>query len=132
MAKSKVYEFDPVIYPMRLWISVKPAVEDIQKDFLLLDDNDEVIETKEPFGRTTVAQTISVAHKKSSWMGCYVAILLPRQCDVGIITHESGHVTDWMCDHFGVGGFSFMDGEARQYFAQWVARCIDKVLKGRV
>lgn len=132
MAKSKVYEFNPVIYPTRLWISIKPTIEEIQKDFILLDDDDEEIDGKEPFSRTTIAQTFSVAHRKSTWMGCYIAILLPKQCDVGIIAHESGHVTDWLCDHFGVSGFSFMDGEARQYYAQWVARCMDKVLKGKV
>ena len=132
MAKSKVYEFDPIIYPMRLWISVKPTTDEIQKDFFVFDENDEEVDTIEPFDDTTIARTFSVAHRKSTWMGCYIAVLKPRQCDAGIITHESVHVTDWMCDHFGLRGFSFMDGEARAYFAQWVARCIDNVLKGRV
>lgn len=130
--KNRVYEFDPVIYPTRVWVTKCSDIDILAKTFTFLDDNDEEYKDKVDIGRTTIVRVLSVAHKKSAWMGCLAVINLPKQCDVGIIAHESGHVTDWLCDHLGVSGFTFVEGEARQYYAGWVARCIDKVLKGRV
>ena len=37
---SKIFEFDPVVYPTRIWVSVDPSAEDLQKKFDFLDDND--------------------------------------------------------------------------------------------
>ena len=129
---AKIFEFDPVIYPTRLWVTKCTDVKALGKSFVFLDENDEEYKDNISLEPTTIVRVFSVAHRKSTWMGCLAVINRPKDCDVGIIAHESGHVTDWLCDHLGVGGFSFMEGEARQYYAGWVARNIDKVLKNKV
>lgn len=133
--KGKIHEFNPIIYPTRLWVSYLPDARMVDKIFLFLDDDDEVVEnTREEISKhsTAICTTFSVVEKKTKWMGCLVIIFRKAEADVGIIAHEAGHCTDWLCDHLGVSGFSFREGEARQYYTQWVANCIDKVLKNKV
>lgn len=135
MARGRIYEFDPVIYPTRVWIAVSPEFRTVDRTFQFLNEDDEVMDyQKEDFDgqRYAIATTYSVVHRKSRWMGCLVVIFKPKDCNAGIMAHESGHCTDWMCDQFGVSGFSYKDGEARQYYAQWVANSIYKVLRDRV
>lgn len=33
--EEKIYEFDPQVYPMKLWVMKKPDFETVQKDILL-------------------------------------------------------------------------------------------------
>jgi hypothetical protein len=130
---GKIYEFDPVIYPTRVWAAVNPTAKAMQGKFYFLNDDDEVIDKVDLNDyRDSIATTFSVTDKKSCWKGCLVCIWQPRQTGVGVIAHESGHCTDWLCDKFGIGGFSFKEGEARQYYTQWVANCIEKVRRGKV
>ena len=125
--------FDPVIYPTRIWASVNPTAKDIQKKFNFLDDEGEIVNRVDLNEHcNSIATTFSVYEKKSGWKGCFVCIWQPKQMGVGVIAHEAGHCTDWLCDELGLGGFSFKDGEARAYYIRWVANCIDKVKKDKV
>ena len=127
---SKIFEFDPVVYPTRIWVSVNPSAEDLQKKFDFLDDNDQIIDKVDLNDYfNAMATTFSVKDRNSLWKGCCVCLWRPKQIGVGVIAHESGHCTDWLCDELGIGGFSFKDGEARQYYTQWVANSIYSVLK---
>lgn len=136
MKRSVIYEFDPVIYPTRVWVSISPTYDDVCRRFdFLSDDSEEIVtlrrsEYESHF--TAVATTFVVVDKKSRWKGVLVAVWSKSDAGVGVMSHESTHATDWMCDQFGVNGFCFKDGEARAYYAQWVANCIGKVLKGKV
>ena len=133
MKSSRVYEFDPVIYPTRIWVSVCPTAKSLQDKFYFLDYDGEYIKRVDLNDyNDSIATTFSVQDKKSGWRGCLVCIWQSRKASVGIIAHEGGHCTDWLCDELGLKGFSFKDGEARAYYLQWVADCIDKVKRGKV
>lgn len=133
-SKGRIIEFNPVIYPTRIWVSHKPEFKVIEKEFDFLDYEDEVVD--EPLSEwkehsKAIATTFSVVCKYNGWMGCLVVVFRKAEADVGIIAHEAGHCCDWLCDHFGIEGFSYKDGEARQYYTQWVANCINKVLRNK-
>ena len=133
--KDRLYEFDPVIYPTRLWVSICPSFDKLDKQFYFLNEDGEVVDNaRDEFNKhmSAVATTFSVAHRKSGWKGCFVVIWRRKECGAGICAHEATHVVDWISDELGIGGYSFLDGEARAYLAQWVANNIDKVLRGRV
>ena len=133
--KVTIHEFNPVIYPFRMWVAVRPKVEQIAEKFYNLDTSMNLLPvTPKNFynSRFSVATTYPMEDKQSGNLGCLVAIWRPKDLDVGMITHESSHVTDFLCDVLGVNGFTIDSGEARAYFCGWVAECIDTVKRGKV
>lgn len=133
---SKIFEFDPVIYPTRVWVAVSPSYDDVNDKFYFLDESlDEVVEeSKEKFDKhcSAIATTFAVVDRESAWKGVLVAIWRRKETGYGVVSHESTHCTDFLCDQLGIGGYSFNDGEPRAYYTQWVANCIGDVLHGRV
>ena len=133
MDKVTIHEFDPVIYPFRLWVAVKPSYEQITSEFGFIgSDGNEIAPTKEQFmPKSAIATTYYVYNKKDSRVGSIVLIWSKKELSVDTIAHESTHVTDLLCDKTNVSGYNFEDGEARAYFTGWVAGCIDKVKRGK-
>lgn len=125
--KSKIYEFDPVIYPTRLWVCKKPLGEDIKELFYPLDDDGNILDD---FGnsfapnRDSFAHTLIVGNKNSHWKGCLVSILKPSECGAGICAHESMHVIAYICEQLGIALKGFLDSEAWAYLMQWSTNCI--------
>ena len=132
--KGEIYEFDPVIYPMRLWVVICPEYDKADDTFYFLNEAGEVVDDTHGIfdsSDSAMANTFCVAHKEIAWKGCLVAIWRVKECGAGVCAHEASHV-DWVDEQFGLGGHSFSDGEPRAYLIQWVANCIDKVLRGKV
>lgn len=129
----KIHEFDPVIYPFKLWVAVNPDKNDVKAKFYGLTPETSRIEIDDEELEVdfSVATTYPVSEKESGWNGLLVIIHKPKQVGVGVISHEATHVVDWVCDTFGLSGFSFDDGEARAYLAQWVANCIEEVRRSK-
>lgn len=42
--EEKIYEFDPQVYPMKLWVMKKPDFETVQKTFYSMEEEDELYE----------------------------------------------------------------------------------------
>ena len=135
---GKILEFDPVIYPGRLWVAINPSFEDIDKDFYFLnEETDEVVDmTKRDFddGRAgSMASTYIVARKTSiKWRGPLVVIWERKECGAGVCAHEAEHAYDFWADSCGLMCYGYRNGEPRAYFKQWIANCIDRVIRGRV
>ena len=135
--KGEIYEFDPVIYPTRLWVSLCPSLDTFLKKFQCLSDDGEMVsdeESEKTFKKhcTSVCTTFAVVDRESRWMGCLVVVWNRSEYTVGRNTHETFHVVDWIDDEIGLEGHSFMDGEPRAYLGEWVSNCIDNVIKGKV
>lgn len=129
-----IHEFDPVIYPFRVWVAVKPKVEEVVEKLHHLDMSMNPIKvTADNFykNKFCVATTFPMENQ-DGFIGMLVAIWRPKDFDCGKIAHEASHVTDYLCEVLGVNGFTLESGEARAYFLGWVADCIDKVKKGKV
>ena len=141
MGKKKVCrikEFNPIIYPTRLWVAIRPTYDEVRDRFGFLDEDGNEVSVEDEFRPkdTTIAQTYTVYDKDSRLKGCFVAIWLKAEVRSGVITHESSHCADWLDDELGgisgQGGNRFITGEPRAYYEQWVANNIEDVLKGRV
>ena len=127
----KIYEFDPVIYPTKVWISIKPDIDDLDEVMYALDDDGETLAEfpKDTFdANTAIAETVIVQRKSTNEEGCLVAILRPREMTPGVAGHEASHCTDWLCDTFGIYSHTFETGEARSYYLQWAEDSIWDVL----
>lgn len=134
MGNTKVYEFDPQVYPFRLWVAVKIPFEELDKFYCYLS-NSEVKEFSEKdiwkHSRSR-ATCWPVVRKDDNRIGILCSIWRTRGMTVGDITHESLHITDFLCGYLGVKAEGFDDGEPRAYFAGWVANCIDQVRRGKI
>ena len=133
---NNVHEFNPVVYPFRLWVIKKPTNSDIKDNFYSIDNRYETYDIDDDLldrqSEKANAWVLPVARKDDKRLGALICIEEPRQMTVGKIAHEATHVVDWVCEHIDLKGFSYAEGEARAYLTGWVADCIDNVLKGKV
>lgn len=131
---TKIHEFDPLIYPTRIWVGVNvPYKEASEKFYALLSDGsiadfDEAVENQ---GCTPIATCYPVRDKESGWRGIFCHIKRPKLASVGVTAHEAEHIVCWICEQFGIQSATFDDSEPRAYLMQWVANCIYDVLKGK-
>lgn len=135
--KYKIYEFNPIIYPFRLWVGVQVPAKDIQDKFFAhnFDDTISDFTDKELLQTSVAATTLPVVERKDNWIGCLININRKDKLTVGVMAHEATHVCDMLSDRLGLVGEidkMFSHGEARAYFVEWVANCINEVKQGKV
>lgn len=127
---GEIHEFDPVIYPLRVWVTIKPSPKDVINKFYGLDMEGLVTDLSEDDiapkdGR--IAQANTVVHKSDNQKGVIVIIHRPSYMRTRTICHEACHCADFFCDELGITSRSFEDGEAYAYLTGWIAGCIEKV-----
>lgn len=130
--KSVIYEFDPVIYPTRLWVCKKPLKQDIERLFYPFDNNDEMVDDfGDCFSRTgAYAHTLIVGSKSDHIKGCLVSILMPSQVGAGVCSHEALHYIAYLSERFDIPLGGFDTSEPLAYLEQWATNCIWSVLVG--
>lgn len=118
MNKQKIYEFDPQIYPRKLWVTVGVPFEELKDEF----------EDLKPLDESVDAQVDHAAKLKPSIKGG----LLVRFADLealkkfGNITHETIHVATGIFDYVE----AYHDPKNQEPFAYlcgWIAKCIEEV-----
>lgn len=120
-------EFNPQIYPFRLWIGENVPYEEVEEKFWALTTETERTDfTIEVYEKNSliVATCFPVSDKETGWCGIFLQVWNPKQFNVGFIAHEASHVTDFVFERFDIESNGFNGGEARAYFTQWVADCI--------
>lgn len=131
--KSIIYEFDPVIYPTRLWVCKKPDEKDVSELFYLFNNVGERVDS---FGEVfeydagKYANTLIVGNKKTRMRGCLVSIFLPGDCGAGVCSHEALHYIAYLSEQFDIPLGRFDASEPLAYLEQWATNCIDSVLRG--
>ena len=113
---GEVYEFDPKVYPQKLWISVGATKEDFA-------DFDEISE----MNNATIADTTAICKLKPKKRGG-VLIRFRNRNDINFenVTHESIHAAMCILDYCDVK-FHADNQEPVAYMAGWVAKCIERV-----
>lgn len=133
MSKTEIYEFNPVIYPTRLWVCKKPNTKDVASLFYPFNND---VEQVDSFGEVfeynsgKYANTVIVGNKESSMRGCLVSIFMPSQCGAGICSHEALHYIAYLSEQFGIPLGNFDTSEPLAYLEQWATNCINMVLIG--
>jgi len=129
---TKIYEFDPVIYPTRLWVCKQPNAEDVAELFYPFDNEGEICDS---FGDVfdeggQFANTVRVGNKESHWRGCLVSMFRPKECGAGICAHEALHYVALLSEQFDIPLGGFDTSEPLAYLEQWATNCIWCVLVG--
>lgn len=136
--RNKIYEFNPAVYPFRLWVGMDVSPKDIKEKFWAWNIGDDTISDIMDNNlslNNVAATTYPVCYREDNWIGAFVHIRGKGKCSVGVIAHEASHVCDLLSDRLGLVGEidkMFSHGEARAYFIEWVANCINQVKTGKM
>lgn len=118
MEKQKIYEFDPQIYPRKLWVTVGVPFEELKDEF----------EDLEPMEEASDAQVDNVRKLKPEIRGGLLVRFenLDVLKSLGNITHETIHVATEIYDY--VGAYHVPNNqEPFAYLCGWIAKCIEEV-----
>ena len=121
MKKAIIHQFDPQIYPVKLWVSITSNLSAIEERFVDFPSGDrmELGETED-----FRAFTQKVAQKEDGVIGVIVVFKLRKYCVISTISHEATHVARLVWEHLREGETGM---EADAYLVGWICECIDKV-----
>ena len=125
MRKSKLREFDPGIYPRRLWVMMFGTHKEVQEAFSERDGSE--ILFPDQTGREPACTVIPVWHKESGKYG--FLLFVQDALSVGQMAHEAVHVATYLFDEIGAE-HTVYNQEPFAYLVGWVADCMERMKKG--
>lgn len=136
--KTKIWKFDPVIYPFPLLICKyipEVSLRELKDRFFVLDDSGENAQeaTDEDFtGKpTTCSRTIQVIDKVNGQVCILIIFFHPELAKDGTKAHEALHFATMLGDWLGFPKVDYRNDEPYAYIVQWVANCMGCVLRGK-
>lgn len=123
---NKIHQFNPVIYPRKLWVLKGGNSELIKRHFT--DTNKYELVIEEEIGDGYDGMVFQVKSKDNGCLGSLVWI--PNSVNIGAIAHEASHVA---MDILSDIGYKLDDEnqEPLSYMIGWVADCIWQVKTGK-
>lgn len=126
MSGGFLKEFDPVIFPVKLIVSIGSDKDYLSGRFVDMESAPDDTSTFEDFEFRT-----ALVGDRVTGMKKFLVLIgeesLPM--DEGYIAHEAGHVGTLACKIFNIPfGLEPGEDEFHCYMAQWAARCIKQTL----
>lgn len=122
--KVQIHQFDPVIYPVKLWIAITKNNKALNERFKwTYKDSDIDIDWN-----LSDAITGTVTQRENNLFGVLIVFENKKSCTVSNITHESIHAVSDIWERLGE---SKIGNEANAYLAGWIAECIEKVKRNK-
>jgi hypothetical protein len=120
MKPVKIHEFDPEIYPLKLWIAITEKGEPLAERF---KDATTGKELNIGFISKHEAVTFYVQQKeRPTYWGVLIVFAQRRYCSTKTICHEATHAARFMWDHIHE---TSTGEEADAYLVGWIANCIE-------
>lgn len=128
--KSKIYEFNPVLYPFPIHVTKDFDVEELKGIYKALDSEEKEVPITDEFNATdtTVARVVTVVSAESGKMYYLILCFRPDVIGAGNAAHESVHLANAYLQYLGFSCPSAYNDEPYAYFVQWVTNCIWSVL----
>lgn len=123
MKKVVFHEFDPVIYPFKVWVVITDNEQIVKNRFCEPDNKELDIELK-GYGATTSFLKDKSTNKK----GVLIAFNKRRHMDMNTIAHESSHAAKIIFEKIGA---EVAPHEPLEYLLGWIAECCDKVRRNK-
>jgi len=124
--KTVIHEFDPVIYPVKLWVIITINYEPLTQRFYEgLDKKPLDID----FIQDHEAVTCLVQSKETKNYGVLIVFCGHKYCKQNNITHETAHAVDFIWEHICEKN---PGDEANAYLSGWIAECCEKVKNSKV
>ena len=123
MSKKIIHQFDPEIYPYKIWIMI--GNKDIIKDNFLHYDGRKISDIE----NTTCgfdAFVMPVRNIENNKYGALISFESKKSMTYNIVAHESSHAAKYLFEHIGC---DIKEHEPFEYVIGWIAECCEKVLK---
>lgn len=114
----KIHEFDPVIYPLKLWVAVST------------DTFSDRFEGVSEWDDTADAIVDCVRDKQRNLGGILVRYESKNAITISNIAHESSHIAMNIFDYIGAK-VDLANQETFSYLVGWIADCINQVRTGK-
>lgn len=122
--KTKIHQFNPTIYPRKLWVMKGGSVDDIS-DAFTEPDGEEI--RLMACSAELYAMTLKVCHRETGFLGVLVW-LCSKDISVKDVAHEAVHVASCIFEDCGMR-MGFADGrdEHFAYLVGFASDCINQV-----
>lgn len=112
-----IFEFDPQIYPRKLWVSVNASTEELNKKFE---------ETFEDLDYSYYAQVYHVQDNDSEFVGLLIRFFDLEAMATANIAHEASRAAMEIFDYCE-SRVDVANPEPFAYLVGWIAKCCDEV-----
>jgi hypothetical protein len=120
-----IHEFDPLIYPRNIWITVGNSVEEIKREFKFSSDDEKYF--SQNIGKDS-AIGFKVIQRSTGYKGILMSFRDKKSMTVGTIAHESVHIADYLYEESGAYSQVLSEkNEPYAYLVGWIADCIYKL-----
>lgn len=126
--KVTIHQFDPVIYPFKLWVVISNNLPEIESNFI-------EGKTLEPIDLGDIEEHADafvlqdyVTHKETNTNGFLIVFKNKKACTVPVMAHEATHVVRFIWEYLSENETGI---EADAYLVEWVVDCINKVKTGK-
>ncbi len=120
----EIHEFDPVIYPYKLWVIINKNPTYIANKFNEYSGNP--IDFIERDTNGLEAFTMPVVRKENSKFGVIIFFRSRKSMSYELVAHESSHAAKYLFEHIGA---DVKEHEPFEYVVGWIAGCCEKVKK---
>jgi hypothetical protein len=123
----KVHEFDPVIYPIKLWVVTNQ--DESVCDMFKYKYNGKSVEIEDDDNIDWIAVTTNmVIENSTNNNGIIVTLGSNYEITPKVMAHEACHISSNIYDFIGAKEIN-LGGEQHAYFLDWIVGCIDSVVK---
>jgi len=119
--QSVIHEFNPVIYPYKIWICMSNDLDSACENFLDEEtDKDFIFDNTDKYA----AMALPSIKKEGRYTGCLILFKSKKDMSIKNIAHESSHAAKFLFKHIGA---SITNHEPFEYVLGWIAECCEKV-----
>lgn len=116
------WQYDPVIYPRKLWVAIGQSMDDLKNTFTPIDGSEWILPNKD-FDGVTFSE---MARRDNNKYGELVLFNTKKDMTMNICAHEASHVCDAIEEAIGMGH----GDEPSAYLLGWIASCINMARLG--
>jgi hypothetical protein len=122
MKKTLIHQFDPVIYPFKLWVTCTDKYHTLNERFYHAHNREDL--NKDVFDTHEATCFMVKERVDNGKFGCLVAFTEREYFNIKNIAHEASHVVDFLFTHISEDN---PGDEAKAYFMGWVVDCMNQV-----
>ena len=121
--KTKVHEFDPVLYPVMLWILIAGDSDYLRSRFLCYPSRKN-LPVEIPKDTDAIVDTVIL--KRNNKIGILITFRDLEACTTRTIVHEACHVADRIWKRIGE---QKKGSEANAYLVEWIVECAEECIE---
>lgn len=122
--KIQIHQFDPVIYPFKIWITIGITDSQLKSNFCNLDYS----EISYNLSKGNYAITDDVRYKETNHIGALIDFMNKKQITMKNVSHESSHAAKLLFEYIGA---DMRQHEPFEYLVGWIADCCEQVRKNK-